>query len=109
MSVSQGDELNFCLRNQDWSTIKSDQKVDRMSEKCHEILNIHLRVCFVWKRMRRKSNASPWVTDGLQRQIKTRLAVFRQEGRSQRWKMLDTTIKDPRNPKESTSKKKQTD
>ena len=45
------------------------------------------------EKMRRKSNSSPWLTDGLRAQIKKSLSVFRSEGRSLRWKRLDISIK----------------
>ena len=57
------------------------------------ILDRHVSSCFNWKRVHRKSNDSPWLTDGLRSWIKKRLAVFRAEGRSARWKRLDTSIK----------------
>ena len=42
---------------------------------------------------KKKSTESPWLTEGLRKQIKKILAIFKHEGRSFRWKCLDTSIK----------------
>ena len=64
-----------------------------MAVKFHEVLNNHLEACYSWKRVRRKSNDKPWITDGIRRQMKRRKAIFRREGRSEHWKRLDKSIK----------------
>ena len=41
----------------------------------------------------KKSNESPWLTNGLRKQIKKRLSIFKHEGRFERWKRIDRSIK----------------
>ena len=67
--------------------------VDSMSEEFHRVIKDLLNVCFEWKKVRRKSSDKPWLTDGLRKTIKKRAAVFREAGRSKRWKRLNKAIK----------------
>ena len=67
--------------------------VDRMTEEFHCILDRFISSCFSWKRVRRKSNDAPWLSDHLRSLIKRRIAIFRSEGRSTRWKRLDKSIR----------------
>ena len=84
------------MQDQEWSSVKSlSPNVDAMTEKFNSILDTHMSECFSWKKVRRKSNESPWMTDGLRASIKKRLAIFKSEGRSSRWKRIDKGIKSP--------------
>ena len=50
--------------------------------------------CFYeWKQTRRRSTDKPWLSDGLRTSIKRRAAIFRETGRSKKWKRLDKAIK----------------
>ena len=66
---------------------------DAMASAFHKTLDDLVGQCFVWKRVRRKSNSTPWVTDGLRSLMKKRMSIFKQEGRSQRWRRIDSSIK----------------
>ena len=77
--------------------------------KFQEILESIVSSCFSWKRVRRKSNDSPWLTDGLRVQIKKRLAIFKSEGRSIRWKRLDICIKNTIETRKGAYFQKETD
>ena len=57
------------IRTVDWSEVES-QDVDVMASDFHGVLDRLLGEFFVWKRVRRKSNATPWVTDGLRDMMK---------------------------------------
>ena len=93
--TKQGTEkFNDLIRNITWSeVIEKFPKVDEMVESFQNKLDDIMSACFSWKRVRRKSNHAPWLSDGLRQQIKKRLAIFRTEGRSARWKRLDSGIK----------------
>ena len=82
------------LNSTDWTTLKQawpDQ--ERMVEVFHVRLDEVIDACFSWKRVRRKSNDKPWITDEIRARIRRRKAVFRQEGRSELFKLLDKGIK----------------
>ena len=64
-----------------------------MTDEFHKILDAHLHSCFRWRRVQRKSNDKPWISDALRFRIKRRKAVFWEEGRSNTWKRLDKAIK----------------
>ena len=67
--------------------------VDKMTEAFHKKLDGLLGRFFVWKRVRKKSIESAWMTEGLRASMKNRMKVFRKEGRSPLWKRIDTGIK----------------
>ena len=88
------EEFSRRIKNQDWSLVSSlAPNMDKMAEKFNLILDKHLSACFSWKRLRKKSTESPWLSEGLRRQMRVRKAVFRQEGRSHKWIKLDKAIK----------------
>ena len=64
-----------------------------MAVEFHQLLDSMILECFQWKRIRRKSSDKPWISDNLITQIRQRKAVFRDCGRSKKWKRLDRTIK----------------
>ena len=68
-----------------------------------------MSACFSWKRVRRRSNDSPWLTDGLRTQIKKRQRVFRSEGRSASWKRIDRCIKQTMSIRKSKYFEKESD
>ena len=41
--------------------------------------------CYPHKRRRKRSNEDPWITHGIRRKIRMRMAIYRREGRSRRW------------------------
>ena len=95
LTVKGTEKFNNLISNQDWSTVKNmSPDVDKMVEVFQGILNNHITSCFSWKCVRRKSNNSPWLNDGIRALMKKRIAIFRSEGRSCRWKHLDTSIKE---------------
>ena len=57
--------------------------VDNIVEAFQNILESIMNSCLSWKRVRRKSNGSPWLTDGLRKLIKKRLSIFRSGGNPQ--------------------------
>ena len=72
-----------------WEEIRTlSPNVDNMAREFHKTLDGLISKSFVWKRSRRKSSS------GLRASIKRRLAVFRSEGRSKRWKAIDRGIKE---------------
>ena len=88
------EKFNQLIKNESWDAVKAlAPDPDKMVEKFQSILDGYVSSCFSWKRIRRKSNDSPWLTDGLRALIKKRLSIFRAEGRSLRWKRLDVSIK----------------
>ena len=87
-------KFNDLIKQQLWDQVYDKfPEVDGMVESFQRILNSIMSQCFSWKRARQKSNESPWLTDGLRHPIKKRLSIFRSEGRSIKWKHLDTSIK----------------
>ena len=87
-------KFNELIAGQDWSEVQSlAPDVDLMVSKFQEILDHFTSMSFSWKRIRRRSNDPPWLTDGIHSQIKKWLAIFRSEGRSIRWKRIDISIK----------------
>ena len=95
LKMSQEGIDRFCtlIRSQDWSSVTNTVNIDEKTKNFHDILDTHLKTCFIWKRVRRKSNSSPWLTDGLRKQMKKRICIFRSEGKSNRWKRIDESIK----------------
>ena len=93
--TSEGTEkCNTLIQNKDWSEVdKAKPDIDKMTEIFQDTLDEMISECFVWKRTRRRSNESPWLTDHLRKLIKKRLIIFREEGRSVRWKHIDRAIK----------------
>ena len=88
------DRFNDLIQAQDWSMVTFQHpNVEDMVSRFQSILYTHVSSCFSWKRVRRKSNESPWLTDGLRSQMKKRICIFRTEGRSPRWKRVDASIK----------------
>ena len=88
------DRFNTLINEQSWEEVqKKNPNVDLMVHEFQSILERIVSQCFSWKRVRRKSNEAPWLTDGLRHLVKKRLSIFRSEGRSVRWKILDTSIK----------------
>ena len=87
--------MAFCaeFRELDWSHLEHENDVDKKAEMFHETLDRLVSKHFVWKRVRRKSNQSPWLTDSLRASMKKRMAVFRVEGRSPKWRRIDQGIK----------------
>ena len=64
-----------------------------MTTEFHRLLDRMILSCFEWKRTRRKSSDKPWISDDVRKRIKQRAAVFRETGRSKKWKRLDRAIK----------------
>ena len=64
-----------------------------MTEFFQEKLDRMFSSCFVWKRSRKKLTEKPWISDHIRKLEKKRLSIFRDEGRSVRWKSIDKTIK----------------
>ena len=81
------------VKNQDWTPVSNCGTADEKAEALNRILNEHLSNCFEWKRIRKRSTESPWITEGLRNQIKKRRNIFKCEGRSTRWKRIDKSIK----------------
>ena len=44
-------------------------------------------------RSRRRSTDKPWLSDGLRTSMRKGAAIFRETGRSEKWKKLDKAIK----------------
>ena len=89
------DKFTTKLNELNWSQLRAawpDQ--NKMTEIFHETLSDLVDSCFCWKRVRRKSTDKPWISDALRHRMKIRLAVFRNEGRSELWKRLDKGIKE---------------
>ena len=63
-----------------------------MAAAFHERLDECMKACYSWKKVRRRTNDKPWISDGLRKRIKQRLAVFRGEGWSERWKKMDLSL-----------------
>ena len=64
-----------------------------MTVEFHRVLEDMMNKCYAWKRVRRKSNDKPWLTDGLRKSMKKRAAIFRESGRCKRWRRLDKAIR----------------
>ena len=80
----------------DWSPLKEAwPNQDLMVNIFHTTLDNLVDACFCWKRVRRKSTDKPWISDAVRARIKRRKAVFREEGRSILFKILDKGIKKP--------------
>ena len=93
-----------------WSELeKLHPNVDKMTETFHQKLDRMIGKCFVWKKSRKKSNEKPWISDHIRKLEKKRLAIFREEGRSIRWKILDKAIKATINKRKEIYFSKETD
>ena len=83
------EKFNNLIKAEKWESVTElAPQVDLMVARFQEILDLHMSECFVWKRIRRRSTDSPWLTDNLRAQIKKRTAIFRSEGRSERWRRI---------------------
>ena len=66
-------KFNGLRRNESWNEVEASYpNVDKMAEAFHLILDTRISSCFSGKRVRRKLNESPWLTDGLRHLIKKR-------------------------------------
>ena len=90
----EGDALfSDLIRKEDWKGVLSASPDNhRMAVEFHAVLEAALNRCYSWKKVRRKTNDKPWMTDGLRTKMKQWKAVFRMEGRSEKWKRLDKSI-----------------
>ena len=81
------------LNATDWSELKGLWPDE---EKMTAVFQIHLdklmNECFAWKRVRKKSNNKPWMTDSILERIDDRKKVFRKEGRSDLFNRLNKGI-----------------
>ena len=87
LQLSGTDKFIKLLNETNWSELRQawpDQ--DKMKDIFPLTLERHLKSCFSWKRVRRKWFDKPWKSDTLRDRIKTRLAIFRNEGRIDLWK-----------------------
>ena len=88
------DQLVQLLSQQDWASVKIlDPNNHDMALEFHRILDELMNRCYTWKKVRRRTTDKPWISDGLRDSIRRRAAVFRETGRSLRWKRLDKAIK----------------
>ena len=81
------------LNKVDWSALKTawpDQ--DKMVEIFHKTLEDLVDSCFAWKKVRRKSNNKPWMTDAILARIDDRKRVFQKQGRSELFNRLNKGI-----------------
>ena len=86
-------KCNDLIVSEDWSNVAAlSPDAEAMVSTFQNILDTHIISCFSRKRIRRKSNDSPWLTDGLRSLMKKRLSIYRSEGRSTRWKKAHGTI-----------------
>ena len=82
------------LRTEQWQSVKVlAPNTDDMALEFHRLLEEKMSACYEWKRVRRRSTDKPWLSDGLRKPISKRAAIFRQTGRSKKWKRLDKAIK----------------
>ena len=63
-----------------------------MTEEFHLRLDKIMRSCFAWKKIRKKSNNKPWMSDSILERIEDRKKVFRREGRSDLFNRLNKGI-----------------
>ena len=91
----EGDKkLVELIKNQDWNTVEQLKPNNHaMAVEFHRLIHEMMAKCYEWKRVRRRTTDKPWITDGLRSSIKKRAAVFRESGRSQKWKKIDKAIK----------------
>ena len=66
--------------------------VEKMTEVFHGRLGELMNGCFAWKKVRRKSNNKPWMTDSILERIEDRKKIFRREGRSELFNRLNKGI-----------------
>ena len=82
------------LRAEKWESVKVlAPNTDDMALEFHRLLDEKMTSCYEWKRVRRRSTDKPWLSDGLRKSISRRAAIFRETGRSKKWKRLDKAIK----------------
>ena len=59
-------KFNDLIASEDWSKAAALlPNVEAMVDTFQNILDTHITSCLSWKRVRRRSNDSPWLTDGL--------------------------------------------
>ena len=92
---SKGDIMfGKLLREVDWNEFYANTKTSsEMVDRLHQDLESWMDKCYPFKTVRRRSNEATWITNGIRRKIRMRMAVFRREGRSQKWLKLDKQIK----------------
>ena len=77
----------------DWSTFYDGLlTTTEMVHKLQTTLVAWMDECFPFKYIRRRSNEAPWITEGIRRKIQMRLAIFKRDGRSRKWKRLNKHI-----------------
>ena len=84
------EEFKKLVDREDWNDIQQLRpNIDKMTELFQEKLDKMVSRCFVWKRSRKRSTKKPWISDHIRKLEKKRLSIFRDEGRSVRWKSID--------------------
>ena len=70
----------------DWSCVELLQGSDAKAEKYQEVITGAIETFFPLKKVRRRSNDLPWVNNLVRKKVRKRMAIFRAEGRSARWR-----------------------
>ena len=72
------------MNKTDWGELKlAWPNVGKMTDLFHGRLKNLMNDCFAWKKIRKKYNNKPWMSDTILERIEDRKKAFRREGRSQ--------------------------
>ena len=81
------------LRQADWSTILGpEMSTDEMVEAFQAWTSRLTDELFPMKTARRRSNEDPWITDAIRRVSKQKCRVYKRQGKSRHWRILDHRI-----------------
>ena len=72
----------------DWQSLSEKNSVDEMVEELEKRIVSLTDRHFPMVTIRARSNEKPWVTNGIRRRSKKKKRVYREEGRSPRWRGL---------------------
>lgn len=70
----------------EWNEVKDAEGSNRKAEAYQASVTEAMQACFPTRTTRRQSTDLPWINSRIRKRIKRRKAVFRDEGRSARWR-----------------------
>ena len=78
------------LENMDWHKFfqRYENDTTLMVRMYQELTEDWMDECFPFRWVKKRSNEAPWITHGIRKNIRMRMAIFRREGRSARWKRM---------------------
>ena len=82
------------MKNTDWSDVISAIGSNDKARVFQSILDDMMNRHFPWKTVKKKSSDLPWFNQTAKKKVRKKKAVFRDEGKSDRWKALAADLEE---------------